>query len=148
VSDNQTETAGSPARRTVLLAGAGGAGLVALAACSNGGSSGGSPPRTQKDGRVAELSAVPVGGAIKVDIGGSPAIVARPSAQQVACFSAICTHQGCTVEPSGDKLNCPCHGSQYDAMTGQVLRGPAAEPLPEIGVTVKNGEIVTTGATT
>jgi Rieske Fe-S protein len=102
----------------------------------------------QKNEPVAELAAVPVGGAIKVDIGGSPVIVARPSAQQVACFSAICTHQGCTVEPSGDKLNCPCHGSQYDALTGQVLRGPAPDPLPEIGVTVKNGEIVTTGTTT
>jgi Rieske Fe-S protein len=132
----------------VLLAGAGGAGLVALAACSNGDSSGGSPPPTAKDARVAELSAVPVGGAIKVDVDGSPVIVARPSAQQVACFSAICTHQGCTVEPSGDKLNCPCHGSQYDALTGQVLRGPAPDPLPKIGVRVKDGEVVTTGATT
>lgn len=119
---------------------------MALAACSPGGSSGGGgdAPAPTKNATVAQLSAVPVGAAVKVDIDGSPAIVARPNAEQVVCFSAICTHQGCTVEPHGDKLDCPCHGSQYNALTGQVLRGPAVDPLPEINVAVKNGEVVTT----
>lgn len=94
---------------------------------------------------MAKLTAVTVGTAIAATLAdGSPVIVARPSADQVVCFSAICTHAGCTVAPSGMKLNCPCHGSQFDALTGKVLQGPASRPLPEIDVTVRDGEVVTT----
>lgn len=141
MSEADPETAANPTRRALLLAGAGGAGVVALAACSPG--SGTAPP-PKKGTAVAKLSAIPVGAAIGVNLsGGAPAIVARPSAEQVVCFSAICTHLGCTVSPSGDTLNCPCHGSQFSAFTGKVLRGPALSPLPRIGVTVRNGEVVT-----
>jgi Rieske Fe-S protein len=94
---------------------------------------------------VAKLSDVDVGAAIEAMLpSGAPVIVARPDAQQVVCFSAVCTHEGCTVAPSGDKLNCPCHGSQFDALTGKVLHGPANRPLPRVGVAVRTGEIVTT----
>ena len=94
---------------------------------------------------MAKLTEVEVGSAISATIAnGDPVIVARPSAQQVVCFSAICTHQGCVVAPSGTTLNCPCHGSRFDALTGKVLNGPASRPLPRIDVTVHNGEVVTT----
>ena len=37
----------------------------------------------------------------------------------------LCTHEGCPVNPPvGSRINCPCHGSQYD-LDGKVLRGPA-----------------------
>jgi Rieske Fe-S protein len=130
----------------VLVAGAGGVGAVALASCATGGASGGgSASSAKRDEPVAKLSDVNVGAAIAATLSGdTPVIVARPTAQQVVCFSAICTHAGCVVSPSGTKLNCPCHGSQFDALTGQVLQGPASRPLPKIGVTVRNGEVVTT----
>jgi cytochrome b6-f complex iron-sulfur subunit len=48
---------------------------------------------------------------------------------------------GCTVNAQGNKLSCPCHGSEFDALTGKVLRGPAASPLPSIPVTVTNGDV-------
>jgi len=93
---------------------------------------------------VVKLTAVSVGAVIQTTLpDGAPVIVARPDAQQVVCFSAICTHLGCVVAPSGTKLICPCHGSQFDALTGKVLNGPATRPLPKIGVAVRNGEVVT-----
>lgn len=36
--------------------------------------------------------------------------------------------------PEGGKFVCPCHGSEFDAATGAVLRGPAAEPLKALTV--------------
>ena len=70
-------------------------------------------------------------------------IVSRPTGSTVACFSAICTHQGCTVQPEGNKAVCPCHGSVYDAKTGKVLQTPAPAPLPKVSVKVDHGDIVT-----
>ena len=70
-------------------------------------------------------------------------IVAQPAAGQAIAFSAICTHMGCTVAPNGGELDCPCHGSRYNALTGQVIQGPAPQALPKIAVSVQNGEVVT-----
>ncbi|MFN2561257.1 MAG: ubiquinol-cytochrome c reductase iron-sulfur subunit [Jatrophihabitans sp.] len=132
-------------RRTALLAGAG-AGAAALAACSGSNKPSHSGPTSAKagnEGDLGPLSAVPVGQAKAVTLpGGKPGILARPTATTAACFSAICTHLGCTVQADGSKLNCPCHGSQYDALTGKVLRGPAPDPLPSIAVTVTDGNVV------
>ncbi|MFD2422338.1 Rieske (2Fe-2S) protein [Amycolatopsis pigmentata] len=147
-------TAESPTRRTVLTTGVAAAGAaagtVALAACAGGSTqsgsgSGGQPaPAAQPAAgtTIASLSDVPVGGAKSVTIGGQAAIVARPSENNVVAFSASCTHQHCTVNLSGDKLKCPCHGSQFNALTGAVEHPPAKSPLPSIPVKVDNGKIV------
>jgi cytochrome b6-f complex iron-sulfur subunit len=151
-------------RRALLVVGAGGAGAAVLAACSSGSSSGGGNASANAAGggsttaagggsttgsgsatTLGKLADVPVGSAKSVKLpGGKPGILARPTATTAACFSAICTHMGCTVKPAGDKLDCPCHGSQYDAFTGKVLHGPATEPLPPVEVTVTGGNVVTT----
>jgi Rieske Fe-S protein len=57
-------------------------------------------------------------------------------------YSAICTHQACTVAYRNGQLACPCHGSVFDpANNGQVVTPPAQQPLPEIPVEVKGGEV-------
>ncbi|WP_375482836.1 ubiquinol-cytochrome c reductase iron-sulfur subunit [uncultured Jatrophihabitans sp.] len=76
---------------------------------------------------------------------GKPAIVTRTGTATAVCFSAICTHQGCTVKPKGKEFDCPCHGSRYDATTGKVLGGPAPSPLPKITVTVTDGKVSEAG---
>lgn len=134
-------------RRTVLLAGTSGASLLALAACSGGGASAPPQPRPAVGRDLTALDAVPVGQARSVSLpDGSPAVVARPTAGSAVCFSAICTHEGCTVLRSGNRLDCPCHGSVFDALTGAVLNGPAAEPLPRIPVRVTGGKVVLAAA--
>jgi Rieske Fe-S protein len=57
-------------------------------------------------------------------------------------FSAICTHQGCTVQAAGKELRCPCHGSVFDAFTGQVQQGPAQAPLNKVNVSVSGQDVV------
>ncbi len=47
-------------------------------------------------------------------------------------FDDTCTHQGCSLA-EGDLedtiVECPCHASQFDVLTGEVVEGPATEPV-------------------
>jgi Rieske Fe-S protein len=58
-------------------------------------------------------------------------------------YSAVCTHQGCTVAYRNGQLACPCHGSIFDPANGAaVVSGPARSPLPEVPVEVSGGEVL------
>jgi thiosulfate dehydrogenase (quinone) large subunit len=72
---------------------------------------------------------------------GSPDIVVRQADGSLTAFSAICTHAGCEVAYQGNGFYCPCHGSEFDARTGAVLRGPAATPLPRRRIVERRGSI-------
>ena len=77
-----------------------------------------------------ELAAV---GGITIDIidelnGSNPIFLSRVSDTAYAAFSAVCTHQGCTVQtPFDDTLpcECPCHGAQYSRTDGKIVRQPS-----------------------
>jgi cytochrome b6-f complex iron-sulfur subunit len=141
------ENSSNPTRRNLILgAGAAGLGGLALAACSgssSGSGSSGSSTSPSSGGVLATLADIPVGEAVAAKgSDGKPIIVAQPTQGQAVAFSAICTHMGCTVNPAGKQLNCPCHGSQYDALTGKVLQGPAPKPLPAVPVHVAGGQVI------
>jgi Rieske Fe-S protein len=91
---------------------------------------------------IVALDSIQVGSSVGAKLNGNPVLVSRPSADSAACFSAICTHQGCIVEAAGNQFRCPCHGSVYNATTGAVIQGPAPSPLPKIPVQIRKGEIV------
>ena len=45
---------------------------------------------------------------------------------------AWCTHAECPLSDGwveGTAIRCPCHGSLFDLATGEVLEGPAEEPV-------------------
>ncbi|WP_405919222.1 Rieske (2Fe-2S) protein [Streptomyces longwoodensis] len=133
-------------RRTVLLA----TGAAALAAgCgggsggdgSSGGSSEGTPSAGASRGReLARTSEIPVGGG-KV-FADRKVVVTQPDRGEFKAFSAICTHQGCTVATVADgTINCPCHGSEFRITDGSVAGGPATRPLPAERITVQGDSI-------
>jgi Rieske Fe-S protein len=148
-----TEDRSLPRRPVLVLGGAAAAAL--LTACGGGDSSSdaageaGSSPSSSSSGSAAgggalvQLADVPVGGAVSAkSADGKPIIVAQPTKGQAVAFSAKCTHMGCTVAPSGATLKCPCHGSQFDALTGKVKQGPAKAPLADVPVKVEGGAVV------
>ncbi|WP_405917414.1 Rieske (2Fe-2S) protein [Streptomyces sp. NBC_00728] len=133
----------SATRRTVLR----GAALtpvvgLGLAACSGGGGGGGGTPATP-------TAPVVLGAESEVAKGGAQlyqdenVVVSRAEDGSLKAFSSICTHAGCAINKlQGTTLVCPCHGSEFDATTGKVLRAPATVPLHELPVEEKNGKIV------
>jgi Rieske Fe-S protein len=132
-------------RRTLLSIGGASAGAVLLAACTPGGAQGSGGAGTDDGGSAkVPLGSIPVGGAVSATLGGKPIIVSQPSAGQVVAFSAVCTHAGCTVAPQGKEFDCPCHGSRFDATTGDVLHGPARDPLPKLQATVSGDSVTVT----
>lgn len=167
---DQPEEILAPSRRHVLrgVAAAGavaiGGGLVACGSddTGNGGSTGTTAPATtpgttSPDGSaspsatgseapsdaLARTTDIPVGSGQVFD--DARVVVTQPSAGEFKAFSAICTHQGCTVASVGDGLiTCPCHGSQYSIEDGSVQRGPATAALAARNVSVDDGDIVVT----
>ena len=131
-------------RAAILLGGAGTA--VALVGCSTG------PAATETDAantdkesaELAKLADIPVGGSVEATLDGKPILISQPTAGAVVAFSAVCSHQGCIVKPVGKEFDCPCHGSKFDAMTGEVLGGPAPTPLTSVSVTLA-GDSITAG---
>ncbi|WP_431998308.1 Rieske (2Fe-2S) protein [Streptomyces fungicidicus] len=70
-------------------------------------------------------------------------VVSRSGDGTLKAYNTVCTHAGCPINKlDGTKLVCPCHGSEFDAITGKVLREPAVAPLKPLTVEVKNGTLV------
>ena len=95
--------------------------------------------------KIVKLSKFPVGSAQKfVAANGAQAYLFRTKAG-VFAYSAICTHQGCTVEylKAGKKLVCPCHRGSFDPFnSGRVVSGDPERPLDKISVSIKSDWIV------
>ena len=87
---------------------------------------------------LTPVDKVPVGGGLI--LGG--VVVTRDGQGDVHAYSATCTHQGCKVSSvSNGRIQCPCHGSAFNASTGAVVQGPAARPLPPVSVVVRDGKV-------
>ncbi|GAA3494241.1 Rieske (2Fe-2S) protein [Streptomyces prasinosporus] len=70
-------------------------------------------------------------------------VVSRSEDGALKAYSSVCTHAGCPANAlKGTRLVCPCHGSEFDATTGKVLREPAVAPLKPLVVEVKDGTMI------
>jgi Rieske Fe-S protein len=91
-------------------------------------------------GPLAKVDQIPKSGGLILP--GPKIVLIRSANGTVHAFSAVCTHQGCTVTSVADNvITCPCHASRFSAKTGDVISGPAPRPLPVINVDVRNGEV-------
>ena len=111
---------------------------------AGGNSDGGSKKAAAPDkAAIAAESEVAPGSAVKFKDAGSPAVLVHLDNGDFVAYSAVCTHQGCTVAYKNGQLVCPCHGSIFDPANGAaVVNGPAQRPLPELPVNVRGGEVV------
>jgi len=148
-----TELTDQTTRRAVLGGVAAvGAGAV-LAACgsdeptdsggggdtSSGGDSGGGD--APAGGGIGTTADVPVGGGTVFQ--KEKVVVTQPTEGDFKAFTAVCTHQGCTVgSVKGDTIQCNCHGSQYNAADGKVKKGPATKALAPKKVTVEGDNLI------
>ncbi len=113
------------------------------------GSSTTSTGQTPAGTAIGHASSVPVGGSASFTdpSTGDPSLVIQQTQGEFVAFDAVCPHAGCTVayQPSARIIACPCHGSEFDAMTGGLIRGPATRGLASIPVTkAANGDLYVT----
>jgi menaquinol-cytochrome c reductase iron-sulfur subunit len=70
---------------------------------------------------------------------GSVWLVRRGS--DVAAYSAVCPHLGCSVDVSHDGFACPCHTSAFDR-SGHRTSGPSPRDLDPLATRVEEGVVV------
>ena len=135
-------------RRSVLRVGITGALAVAFAGAGKFFAKAAPATSTSAAGKgtkIVKLTSLKVGAARNfVASNGAPAILFRTK-KGVFAYSAICTHQGCTVSysTSSKTLKCPCHGAEFDPnKSGQVVNGPAETPLGKVKVAVKGAWVI------
>ena len=95
--------------------------------------------------KIAKDAAIKVGAVQKfTSRAGTPAVLFRTKTG-IFAYSAVCTHQGCTVEfnHASKYLQCGCHGAAFDPFNGaKVMEGPANTPLPTLKVALEGSWIV------
>lgn len=98
----------------------------------------------EKPAFIANSADLKEGTALKLEIRSEPGILIFYRGSLHA-FSAICTHMGCPVSgrllASKGILECPCHGSVFDPLTGERISGPAPRSLRRLKIEIKDGKV-------
>ncbi|MFD0393007.1 Rieske (2Fe-2S) protein [Streptomyces nogalater] len=118
-------------RRLHGPAAAHGTGVAALPAAEGGAG------ETSPAAREAAPAGEPLALAGDIPVGGGKVfadrkiVVTQPEKGRFKAFSAVCTHQGCTVSQVSDgTILCPCHTSRFHIADGSVAAARRAGRWP------------------
>lgn len=92
---------------------------------------------------VGSVGDVPQGEIRSYQVGGDDVAVANVDGTLYA-FGDVCTHAQCSLaegDLDGTTVTCACHGSEFDVTTGDVLGGPATEPVESYEVATEGDEL-------
>ncbi|MGH2675316.1 MAG: Rieske (2Fe-2S) protein [Actinomycetota bacterium] len=92
---------------------------------------------------VGKAGDVPEGDMRQYQVGGDDIAVANV-AGTLHAFGDVCTHRQCSLSEGdldGTTVTCPCHGSQFDVTSGDVLAGPAVEPVESYEVSIEGDDL-------
>jgi Rieske Fe-S protein len=108
--------------------------------------------RRQPDREPMEVVAVDeiaVGGTylFRYPTDNDPAILIRPTQDEILGYSQRCTHLACVVyyEHDDGELICPCHNGHFDAQDGRNVAGPPQRPLNTIDLEIRDGVVWAVG---
>lgn len=93
--------------------------------------------------KVADASSLQPGQMTKAEVNGEATLLANIGGKYYAIHD-VCTHKGCSLHKgrlNGTVVTCPCHGSQFDVTTGEVVHGPAKKPEKAYKVKVEDGAV-------
>ena len=94
--------------------------------------------------RVASRGEVTPNDLKVVQVGENQVILTELRGEVIA-FDNMCTHEECDLYYGAvdefDEIECDCHGTRYNVLTGEVTAPPAEIPLPVYEVTVDGGDV-------
>jgi 3-phenylpropionate/trans-cinnamate dioxygenase ferredoxin subunit len=93
---------------------------------------------------VGSADDVPEGSIAAFQVGQTKVAVAHAGGSWYA-FQELCTHRQCSLTEAsieGEVLVCACHGAEFSMVTGEVLGGPAPEPIDIYRATVTGGQLM------
>ena len=93
--------------------------------------------------KLCSKSALSVGEILALKIKGHEVMVVNIGSK-IVCLDGRCTHAGAPLAEGileGEVLTCPWHYSQFNVVTGEVIRGPAGKPLKTYIIEEKDGII-------
>lgn len=85
---------------------------------------------------------------VRVEVDGVGLVVCQTRPGEVAAFGEFCPHLAAPMEDGWvdrGRIVCPWHGSWFAAESGDVVRGPAAAPLPCYEARLVNGVVEVRG---
>lgn len=94
--------------------------------------------------KVAKKNDIASGSMKQVRVNGQAILLANIDDEFFA-IGDTCTHAECSLSTGfmdGSAVYCPCHGSQFDVTTGEVLSPPAPSPEPTYNVKIEGNDVL------
>ena len=93
--------------------------------------------------QVAQVDDLEPGSMTMVEVDGKPVLLANVEGEFYA-VSDLCTHEEYNLSEGsldGCEVECPGHSAFFDLKTGDVIDGPAMDPLETYSVQIEDGAV-------